>query len=310
MRHFTKWTFWRNFLYRWDMTVEVAMVLAAGFGTRLRPMTDLCPKPLVPLGDQTVLEAVVARIATAGPARLVVNAHHRGVQVDEVARRLPLPTTVTHEPEILGTAGGVAFAREALATDGPVLVHNGDILADLDLRALIDAHADDVLATLAVRPRYDDAGRVGLDAKGFVARLRDVRFGDEVRSADFCGVQIIGATLRARLPVSGCLVGDAYIPALAAGGRLRAAPLLEHFDDIGTPSAYLAANLRWLGPRPSWRHASAEVDARVVLAQSVVGAGARVAGAGALTRCVVWPGARATAPLSDAIVTPEHVVQT
>lgn len=286
------------------------MVLAAGFGTRLKPLTDLRPKPLVPLGDRTVLEAVVDRIVAAGPTRLVVNAHHRGEQVNELASQLPLPTTVTHETDILGTAGGVAHARDALASDGPVLVHNGDILADLDLRALVEAHDDDVLATLAVRMRDDDAGRVGLDDAGHIVRLRDQRFGEETRSADFCGVQIIGAKLRAELPEPGCLVGDGYIPALAAGGLLRGAPLLQRFDDIGTPSAYLEANLRWLGTRPSWRHGSAEVADGVTLERTLVGAGAVVTGSGALTRCVVWPGARATAPLSDAIVTPEHLVRT
>lgn len=292
------------------MKVDVAMILAAGFGTRLRPLTDLRPKPLVPLGDRTVLEVIVDRVAAAGAERVVVNAHHRGARVAEVASRLPLPARVVEEAELLGTGGGVAHAREALNTDGPVLVHNGDILADLDLRELIDRHTEDALATLAVRPRRDDQGKVGLDADGWVVRLRDARFGAEVQSADFCGIQILGAELRARLAAQGCLVGDGYIPALAAGGRLRAAPLLEHFDDIGSPAAYLAANMSWLGDRSAWVDGTASVGAGVSLSKTIVGVGAKVSGTGRLVRCVVWPGARAMAPLENAIVTPEHVVKT
>ncbi|MEM6787727.1 MAG: sugar phosphate nucleotidyltransferase [Myxococcota bacterium] len=297
------------------------MVLAAGFGTRLRPLTDLRPKPLVPLGDDTVLGTIVARLVeAAGVRRFVVNAHHHADQIQAALTRPPPEVDevrVLAEPAILGTAGGVANAHPALPRDASVLVHNGDIVADLDFVALAAHHRDErpePAATLAVRPRRDDRGRVGVDADGWVVRLRDHRVDGrpEVSTADFCGVQILGPSLRARLPATGCLVGDAYIPALRRGDRLRAAPVVRHFDDIGTPAAYLRAHLRWLEDRalPSWCHPSAVVPPGVTLDRSFVGAGARVRSlSGVIARCVIWPDTDVVAiPPPDAIVIPNHTV--
>ncbi len=91
--------------------MPVAMVLAAGFGTRLRPLTEVFPKPLVPLGDRSVLAHIVDRLAAAGAPRVVVNRHHLRQRFDDAAMsRLALPLSLSAEDDILGTAGGVRHA--------------------------------------------------------------------------------------------------------------------------------------------------------------------------------------------------------
>jgi mannose-1-phosphate guanylyltransferase len=280
------------------------MVLAAGHGTRLRPLTDELPKPLVPVGDRSVLAHVVARLRAAGVARLVINAHHHAEAVARAAEDLELDATVVREAELLGTAGGVRNAAGALG-EGEALVHNGDTLVELDPAELVGVHrALEPLATLAVtRARLPaGAGTVGLDAAGDVVRLRGERFGDEARGAEFAGVQILSAEARALLPREGCLVGDVYLPALRRGGRLAGATVVDRFDDIGTPRAYLAANLRWLGGPASFVADDVRLGRAVRLAETVLGRGAVVEGAGVLERCVVWPEAHARAPLREAIV--------
>jgi mannose-1-phosphate guanylyltransferase len=284
------------------------MILAAGLGTRLRPLTDELPKPLVPVGDASMLAHVARWLRAGGCDRLVANAHHHAAALARAAAELDV--VVSEEATILGTGGGVAAARRWLG-EGEVVVWNGDILAPVDVRGLVAARRSvDALAAWAVAPRERGAGTVGVDADGRVVRVRDVRAGLEVRGGDFLGISALSSGLVRALPTEGCLVGDVLGPAIARGERVVAFDHGGPWDDVGTPRAYLAANLRWLAERglpwfvgPSADRGDAELD-RVVL-----GAGARVAGTGVVSRVVAWPGATVEAPLSDAIVTPAGVVR-
>jgi mannose-1-phosphate guanylyltransferase len=281
---------------------RAAMVLCAGLGTRLRPLTDWCAKPLVPVGDRPVLGHILDRLRTAGVARIAVNAHHR---IRDVRAFLPTDIALSEETELLGTAGGLERALPELG-DGDVLVWNGDILADIDVTALYAAHASE--ATLTISTRDDLLGNVGLDADGTVVRLRkeSVRPG-EVRSADFLPVHVVGAALRPLLPKSGDFISDVYLPAMRAGARLRTVVHHGAWFDVGSLPVYLAANRAWLTQRGarSWSAPSARVSATVD--GSVVGADAAVEAPA--VRCVVWPRARVTEPIEDAVVTPDGVVR-
>ena len=284
------------------------MILCAGLGTRLRPLTDELPKPLVPVGDRPAVAHVADAIRGALPGvRVVVNAHHRAEELARWAE--PEGISVSAERELLGTAGGLAAAARHL---GPadVLVWNGDISSALDPSRLLGAHrAEGAEATLAVAPRAAGEGNVGLDEAGRVVRLRGERFGAEVRGGDFLGVHVLGAELRARLPPVGCLVGDLYLPALRSrSATLRAFVTDAPFLDVGTLAAYAEANAGWLRARglASFRHATAEIAPYASLDGSVVGAGAKVMATA--VRCVVWPGAVVESPVADAVVTPRGVV--
>ncbi len=117
------------------------MILAAGFGTRLRPLTLELPKPLVWVGDRPAIAMVAERLVAAGVREIVINTHHQAEAFStEMLARVPGEISVVVEEEILGTGGGVANAASLLG-DGDVVVWNGDILAPLDVRALLAAHA-------------------------------------------------------------------------------------------------------------------------------------------------------------------------
>jgi mannose-1-phosphate guanylyltransferase len=289
--------------------LSAAMVLAAGLGTRLRPLTEWCAKPLVPVGDQPALGHVLAQLRAAGIARLVVNAHHRMADMRAFAKSSP-DISVSEEPDLLGTAGGVAQAVGRFG-GGDVLVYNADTFAQIDLRALADAHAGEgERATLVVRARAPGQGSVGMDENLRLVRLRNERIRSEAYGGDFLGVQVIGASLLRLLPTRGCLVGDTYVHALRRGFDLRAFLHAGPSFDIGTPRGYLDANLAWLAARGTghWAGADAKIDPHVAIAETIVGAGAAVSGRGAISRCVVWPGATARAPMADAVVTIDDVV--
>jgi mannose-1-phosphate guanylyltransferase len=296
------------------------MVLAAGLGTRLAPLSAWVAKPLVPVGDRPALAHVLERARGFG-GPIVVNAHHHASQVAAFLERERDNISISHEKELLGTAGGVHRALDKLGSQD-VLVWNADILAPLDVAGLRERHergegvggdhgGGAARATLVVSAA-PDRGNVGVDALGRVVRLRQetVREG-EVRGVNFLGVQVIGRSLCAWLPPRGGLIEGFYLPLLARDVEVRVWETTASWHDIGTVTSYLAANVAWLRERgvPSWRAHDTDVASGVTLASSVVGEGARVTGDGQLDGCVVWPGARAVAPLRNAVVTPFGVVQ-
>jgi mannose-1-phosphate guanylyltransferase len=289
---------------RYDTGMASAIVLCAGFGTRLRPLTDELPKPLVPVGDRSILEHALERLFAAGFGEVVINVHHLAALFERSIAHLAMRVRVVVEPDIRGTAGGVAGARALLQSD-PVLVWNGDILVDPPLDQLV-AGSEPHSFCLGVAPRGLGEGTVGLDQAGNVVRLRGERFGDEARGADYIGVLALGAAVRDSLPEHGCLFGDAALPSLRKGGVIRSAVVTQPWTDAGDLGSLLRANLAWLAARGlrAFVADSAQVAAAATVRDSVVGAGARVLGQGLLERCVVCPGATATAPLYDVIVAP------
>ena len=183
--------------------VIAAMILCAGRGSRLAPLTTYCAKPAVPVGDRPMLSHVEARVARV-TSRIVVNVHHREADVRAIVRP---GVQVSEEAALLGTAGGVRRAR-ALLGDGAVLVWNGDIFADVDADALVAAHQEASarvaahLATLAIRTAAVGVGNVGVDRDGLVVRLRRETFREgEVQGGEFLGIHMLSEAFRAS-PVS------------------------------------------------------------------------------------------------------------
>ena len=286
------------------------MVLAAGLGTRLRPLSDLVAKPLLPVGDRPALAHVLDRLVLGRVDRIVINAHHRADDVRAFAETCGRAIAVSEEKDLLGTGGGIARAA-ALLGPGDVFVWNADVIADVDLGTLSEFHAErDAEATLVVQAAEKGRGPVGIDPHGRVVRLRAERFGEEACGGEFLGISVIGERLRLRLPEQGCLVGDGLLPALRAGATLRAFPYESSFFDIGTVDRYLAANLGWLAARglEHWTGQGAQVAPGVRLERSILGQSAAALGSGSISNCVVWPGAHVTAPLAGKVVTPNGVV--
>ncbi len=278
------------------------MILAAGLGTRLSPLTEELPKALLPLGDRPVLGHVVSALERAGIEAALVNAHHLAANLLEFVEGCPFLLEALVEPEIRGTAGGVAGARELLGP-GPALVVNADHVFDFPASELLEA-ARRAGFSMAVRHRPPGEGRVGLGRDGKVVRLRRERFGEEELGADYLSACALDEIALGELPERGCLVEDFALPRLRRGEPIDSVAVSSEVLSIGDSLAdYLDANQRWLAHRPNYVADGVHVPSGVVLDRSILGSAATVSGSGALSRCVVWPGARALAPLADAVIT-------
>lgn len=161
-----------------------AMVFAAGLGTRLYPLTKDRPKALVEINGKTLLEIVIRRIIEAGIDDIVVNVHHFSGLMKEFLRQhhFDAHISVSDESEfLLDTAGGLKFAEPLLQGADHILLHNVDILSNIDLKKLMDAHlSSSALATLAVRERK--TSRYLLFERGTMRLCgwRNVKTGEEI----------------------------------------------------------------------------------------------------------------------------------
>lgn len=211
------------------MTVSphAAMVLAAGFGTRMRPLTDTTAKPLVTLGGRALLDYALDHLAEAGVRTVAVNAHWQADKVaDHLARRPAPPTTVVlREDPILETGGGVRAALPVLGND-PFFVVNGDafwvngpIAALHRLTAVFGDDVDGVLLVQRTSHVHADVGfgDFALDKWGVPRRRRQ----REVVPYIYAGVQLIRPRILADMPDGPFSMNRAWDAALAAG-RLRA----------------------------------------------------------------------------------------
>jgi len=139
-----------------NSSIRQAMVFAAGLGTRLKPLTDTMPKALVPVGGKPLIGHVLEKLVAAGFNRIVVNVHHFAPMIKSwLAERTfkGVEIIVSDESDqLLDTGGGLRKAANLFDADAPILIHNVDILSDIDLKTLYDAHADND-ATLLVSRR-------------------------------------------------------------------------------------------------------------------------------------------------------------
>ncbi|HEX8386071.1 MAG TPA: sugar phosphate nucleotidyltransferase, partial [Rubricoccaceae bacterium] len=206
-----------------------AIILAAGYGTRLRPLTDRLPKALVPVDGVPMLERVARRLLAAGAERLVVTASHLAEQVEAAVEAAPWGTraVVSVEPGApLETGGGIRQAAALLPPGGSFVVHNADLLTTVDVAALWARQgASGALATLAVAAPttdrtllVDDGGLVGYTNRGRSQTVRELQ--GAVREVDFCGVHACGSGLVRALadePAAVFSVMDVYLREAARG---------------------------------------------------------------------------------------------
>ncbi len=278
-----------------------AFILGAGLGTRLRPLTDQLPKPLVPLFHRPLAGWTLRACMDAGIRRFAINTHHLPAAWEGFASE-GADLSLFHEPVLLDTGGGLANIRSWVGGES-LLIHNGDIFSTLDLKALIAAHqASGLPATLAMRSGGGEK-RVALDES--LTRVTDVRhlLGVSKGTHVFSGIYCVNPEFIDLIP-QGEVVS--VIPAfveLAQQGRLGALVMDEgHWLDLGDRASYLEAH-RTLALDMAI-HPDAIVEDGAILEDSVVGPGA-VIGRGAVVRqSVVWPGCRVGpgADLADCIV--------
>lgn len=234
------------------------MILAAGLGTRLRPLTDHTPKALLSVGGVPILERVARRLIDAGADRLVINLHHLGEQIRDYVLRhdgFGVEVRFSDEPEgALETGGGVLRAAHLFRGDAPFFLHNADILTDLPLAGMYRLHLSErPLATLAVMARpsrryllFDDEGLFGRVDEGKGVRIEArTRVGQEERLG-FAGVHVIDPAFPSRLVETGAFsILDPYLRLVGEGERILPFRIDDHrWLDIGKPEQ-LAEAQRW-----------------------------------------------------------------
>lgn len=225
-----------------------AMILAAGLGTRLRPLTEEVPKPLLPVANRPQIHYVLDQLARAGVQEVVVNLHHLAQHVRSALGESygGIRIAYSHEPELLGTGGGLKKVERFFAEE-PFILANADALTDADLGEAVRRHRETGAAATMVVRDWDPAGgyaKVEVDAGGMVRRIGDRGSGEGLSPAVFTGIHILSRAILRRLPerAPSCIVRDGYLPMLAAGDRVAAHRIAGYWRDIGTLSAYLDAN--------------------------------------------------------------------
>ena len=293
-----------------------AVVLVGGFGTRLRPLTSSIPKPMLPVGHVPIIERLVTNLGRSGVTDVTLAL---GFKPEPFVAAFPdgecagVTLRYAVEPEPLDTAGAIRFAAEFAGIDDTFVVANGDILTDLDVSALVRFHRErgaQATIHLVGVPDPSAFGVVALDALGRVERFVEKPApGTAPSNLINAGTYVLEASALQLIPIGRKVsIERATFPLIATEGGLFAMATDDYWIDTGRPELYLQANLDVLGhtrrhDRCVAVHPEAVVDAAAVIQHSVVGAGARVAGA-VIRNSVLLPGAvvAAGAVVTDSVL--------
>jgi mannose-1-phosphate guanylyltransferase len=282
-----------------------AFVLGAGLGMRLRPLTENRAKPLIPVFQKPLITFALDHLIAAGVRSFAINTHHRPEPFRELfagGEYRGFPVQLVHEPEILGTGGGIKNV-ESLVRGDSFITYSGDILTDIDLQPLLDEHfraGNDV--TIAVRETH-----LGKDVALEGTRVVDMtnRYGHPGRY-DFAGICVWTRAVFERIPPARHV---SYIPILAdwigQGGKIGGVILNEgQWFNIGSRREYLAVH--WTIKEENWKPAylpmsdwpiqiasDARIDSTARLSGFYsIGAGCRIGAGATIEDTILWPGAQ------------------
>ena len=282
------------------------VVLSAGLGTRLRPLTHALPKPLLPIAGVPLLGRTLSELEAAGCEAVAINLHHKGEKIsshfgDHFGE---MDLVYSWEEKLLGTLGALAPMRDFLAPADLVVVVNGDSLCQWPIQRLVRQHTRaEARATLLVSGRADPAsygGGVALDKAGGIVALRPGKlYGEVAEKKVFAGAHVFAPDLVADRPVEPAdFVSDLYEPLLERGEKIHAYSSSVPWFDLGTPQRYLQGVRDWarrngsrLGRR-SWISHEAQVDESATVRRSVIEPGAVIEAGAEIDRALVLPQTR------------------
>ncbi len=223
-----------------------ALILAAGYGTRLRPYTDHTPKALFPILSRPLLDLSIRRLIGAGCRDIIVNTHHLAERIEEflAQQTYSVPVATRYEPELLDTGGAIRNLAD-FWTDEPFMVVNSDIVTDIDLADVYRFHLDHPHPVTLVLHDDPAFNTVKLDDRGVVEGFIDAddRLTASARRLTFTGIQVLDSDILRLIPDTGPSgIKDAYRQLMADGGKIEAyctdPPRNSHWKDIGTPNQY------------------------------------------------------------------------
>jgi len=285
-----------------------AVVLVGGFGTRLRPLTLSVPKPMLPIGHVPMIARLVDRLGRGGVTEVVLALGFRPEPFMEAfpdGRCGDVALTYAVEPEPLDTAGAIKFAADFAAIDDTFVVANGDVMTDLDVAALVDAHrsfgAEATLHLIGV----DDPSSFGVvdlaDDGSVRAFVEKPAPGTEPSNLINAGTYVFEPSVLDRIPAATKVsVERDTFQRIVADGGLYGVATRDYWIDAGVPTLYRAANLDLLdGKRRTERcdalAPSADVHDDADVRHSIVGDRAHVAAGATVADSVLLPGASVAA---------------
>jgi mannose-1-phosphate guanylyltransferase len=286
---------------------HTVFLLSAGFGTRLRPLTNHRPKPLLPLLGRPMIDYSLEWLKKHGHTSFIVNAHHLWKHVAEWAEQNNVELQV-ELPDILGTGGGLKVANNKLASR--FLIWNGDIISNIDVSQLLNSCPEDG-ASMALRytTNLGKTTPLAVDQNGRVIRIGNICATSDAPELQnpkdglhFSGIHAMSKAAISMIPDGfQCVVRTAY-KELVPQRRVNSIIHKGDWYDTGLPGEYLEANLKALrGEFPleidvwkeanstfndSWVHKDAEVSG--VLQESIIGSGAHIPTNSTLQHCIVW----------------------
>ncbi len=232
-----------------------ALILAAGFGTRLAPHTDTLPKALFPVGGRPVLERMVDHLKMAGCDAVAVNAHHLAERIDAYLRATDfgLPVRMSIESEIRGTGGAIRCLADFWDAE-PFIVVNADIVTDIDLAAVYAHHCRQGAAVTLVmhdRPPFNQVWVDGNRQVAGFARYDGHGLPVGCRQLAFTGIHVMDARVLRYIPADGFSdIIAAYRQMIADGIPIHAHVVQDHYwQDIGTPPRYRDAVVTAMAPQ-------------------------------------------------------------
>lgn len=236
------------------------MILAAGLGTRLKPLTDSRPKALVELNGRTLLEIILTRLKSFGITEIIINTHHFADQVEfylKSKNNFGLQLTISREDELLDTGGGLKkaawfFTQDSSQQDEPFVLHNVDVLTNIDLHAMRKFHeSQNAIATLAVQTRetsrpllFNANNQIAGRINGRGAEPEIVNPGTNLQPLAFSGVHLISPRLLSQMSETGVFSIIPTYLRLAATQKIQAFHADQYYwRDLGRPSDLVQAAL-------------------------------------------------------------------
>jgi NDP-sugar pyrophosphorylase family protein len=182
--------------------INTAFILGAGLGTRLRPLTENMPKPLLEIGGYPIITYAMGHLRAVGVKRFIVNTHHCAGKYTEIFPENSykgIPIVFRHEPGLLDTAGGIKNIEDLIAGDERIIVYNGDVITNMPIELLIRKHFElKTSVTLALRST-GPLLNVNVDKDGFVCDMRHILKNKGVKKCLFAGIYIVEKSFLKRL---------------------------------------------------------------------------------------------------------------
>ena len=254
-----------------------ALILAAGFGTRLLPFTENTPKPLFTVAGRPLLDIIICNLQHAGCKAVIINTHHLYQKIDSFLdlQKYSIPVITRHEPEILGTGGAIKNVAD-FWDDKPFMVINSDIVTDIDLKKVYDFHLNHHHPVTLVLHDDPEFNTVSINNNGFItdfhervprpflppspaSGLKSLR-PEGTKILTFTGIQVLDPEVLGLIPDSGFSSSiDLYLKLISENKKVRAFISKEYFwKDIGTPERYWQAVFEKMAPEafkrafPDW----------------------------------------------------------